>query len=151
MTRRKTFWTRGLVGAFAREERGAAMVEFAIIAFLLLVMVFGMIDMSRYMMLRATLTNAVRDGARYGATLPDTPLDTVAVRIYTRQRMSLTASPDNGGNLFVTAPTGGTGANRVRVELDDYPFSPATFLVIKSGSKMTKVNDVVAEFRREYQ
>ena len=151
MTGWKAHFARRSPAAFARDERGAAMVEFSIIAFLLLVMVFGMIDMSRYMMLRATLTNAVRDGARYGATLPNTPIDTVAIRVYTRARMSLTGNPDNGGNLFVTAPAANSQSARIRVELDDYPFSPATFLVIKAGTKMTKVNDVVAEFRREQQ
>lgn len=45
-------------------RRGAAVVEFAIIAPVLFLLVFGMIDLGRAMMVQNLITNAARDGAR---------------------------------------------------------------------------------------
>jgi Flp pilus assembly protein TadG len=145
MSRYKTLLARRSPAAFARDERGAAMVEFSIIAFLLLVMVFGMVDYGRYFLIRANLTNAVREGARYGATLAGaTTTNQGTIATYTRARINGTAAQQNEGTL-VASETGPVGAKRVRVELSAYPFNPATFLVIKSAKSIT----VAAEFRKE--
>jgi Flp pilus assembly protein TadG len=121
------------------------MVEFSIIAFLLLVMVFGMVDYGRYFLLRANLTNAVREGARFAATLPGSPPDQTTVENYTRARISFGNSAL--GVMSVTAQGASipTNPSRVRVQLLNYPFTPATFLVIKSA----KTISVTAEFRKE--
>jgi Flp pilus assembly protein TadG len=50
------------------DERGAAMVEFALVLPLLLVLVFGIVDFGRAFQSWITLTNAAREGARLGAT-----------------------------------------------------------------------------------
>lgn len=48
-----------------RQRRcGAAAVEFAVISPVLFIMVFGMIDVGRAVMVQNLLTNAARDGAR---------------------------------------------------------------------------------------
>ena len=47
-------------------EKGAAIVEFAIILPLLLLLVFGMIEFSLLMYNKAMITNASREGARRG-------------------------------------------------------------------------------------
>jgi hypothetical protein len=52
----------------SRKRRGAAAVELAVTAPLLFMMVFGMIETGRAMMVQHLLTNAARDGAR-SATL----------------------------------------------------------------------------------
>lgn len=134
--------------AFARDERGAAMVEFSVIAFLLLVMVFGMVDYGRYFLLRANLTNAVREGARYGATLsgaPNVAPNLALIEAYTRAR--ITAGNSASGTVTPTQQGAGTATDpsRVRVAISGYPFNPATFLVIKTAKTIT----VQAEFRKE--
>jgi Flp pilus assembly protein TadG len=130
---------------FARDEQGAAMIEFAIVVSLLLVVVFGMIDYGRYFLSLANLTNAVRDGARYAATLTETAADTVLMRSYTRARINGTATQQSSGSLAVSF-SGTSGLDRaVTVKITNYPFTPATFLVIKSAKTIT----ASATFRRE--
>jgi Flp pilus assembly protein TadG len=53
--------------AGARGERGAAAVEFALVVPLLIVLVFGMITTGVTYNDHLSATNAVREGARYGA------------------------------------------------------------------------------------
>jgi hypothetical protein len=50
-----------------RDERGASAVEFALVLPLLLMLLFGMISTGRVYTDHLSATNAVREGARYGA------------------------------------------------------------------------------------
>jgi Flp pilus assembly protein TadG len=47
-----------------QERRGAAVVEFAIVAPVFLLFVFGIIEYGRMVMVQQVLTNATREGAR---------------------------------------------------------------------------------------
>ena len=47
-----------------RERRGVAVVEFAIVAPLMFLLVFGIIEFGRALMVQQVLTNASREGAR---------------------------------------------------------------------------------------
>ena len=49
-----------------RHRRGAAVVEFALVLPIFFLMVFGMIEFGRLVMVRQVLTNASREGARIG-------------------------------------------------------------------------------------
>ncbi len=51
----------------ARNERGTAVVEFAIVAPLLLMLVFGIIDFGRLIETKTVLADAAREGARSGS------------------------------------------------------------------------------------
>jgi Flp pilus assembly protein TadG len=51
----------------ARQDRGAAAVEFALLLPLLLLIVFGIIDFGRALNAQITLTQAAREGARMAA------------------------------------------------------------------------------------
>ena len=51
-------------------ERGAALVEFALILPLVLMMAFGVVTSAIVYNHKIDLTHAAREGARYGATLP---------------------------------------------------------------------------------
>ena len=55
---------RRLAGRFRRSERGAAMVEFAIVVLLLFTLLFGIIEFGWILNGYITLTGAARDGAR---------------------------------------------------------------------------------------
>jgi Flp pilus assembly protein TadG len=58
-----------------RKRRGAAVVEFAIVAPLFFLLIFGMIEYGRMVMVQQVITNASREGARRavldGATATD--------------------------------------------------------------------------------
>ncbi|MEJ2211558.1 MAG: pilus assembly protein [Anaerolineae bacterium] len=57
-------------GSSGREE-GQATVEFALVVALLLLVLFGIVDFSRLFFAYATMSNGVREGARYGIINPD--------------------------------------------------------------------------------
>lgn len=63
---------RGIIHKIT-EERGAAAVEFAIILPLLVVFVFGIIEFSIMFYDKAVITNASREGARYGMLFTPDP------------------------------------------------------------------------------
>ncbi len=56
-----------------RDERGAALVEFAIMLPILVVLLFGVIDYGRLLYTRITLHEAVQEGSIYAATHPYDP------------------------------------------------------------------------------
>jgi Flp pilus assembly protein TadG len=56
-----------------RQRQGAAVVEFAIIAPLFFMLVFGMIEFGRAIMVKQILTNASREGARVAVLDSTTP------------------------------------------------------------------------------
>jgi Flp pilus assembly protein TadG len=53
-----------------RSERGSSLVEMALIAPVLLFILFGIVDTGRAFSSYITMTNAVREGARYAARRP---------------------------------------------------------------------------------
>ena len=56
-----------------RVDKGAALVEFAMIIPLFVVLVFGAIDVGRLLYTRITLHEAVQEGSIYASTNPDDP------------------------------------------------------------------------------
>lgn len=127
---------------FHRDDRAASMIEFAIVAPLLFLLVFGIIDFGRVFFLYNNLTNAARDGARYGAVLPEGGASVTSVRTTVRSRINDVKK--DSGNVNVTYQTV-SGARTVRVQIDSFPFSPMSFIAIKGLKKLR----VTAEFRLE--
>lgn len=62
-----------------RNRQGAAAVEFAIVAPVFFLMVFGMIEFGRALMVQQVLTNASREGARVGVLDSTTPTRTQVI------------------------------------------------------------------------
>ena len=83
----------GSIRRFAREERGAAMVEFAIVAvFFLIPMIFGIVEFGRMTWARTTLTAAAREGVRYAIVHGSTSgalADSAAVADYVEAKSQL--------------------------------------------------------------
>lgn len=50
----------------SKSQQGAAAVEFAVVFPLLIILLFGMIEFGLYLFNRQVITNACREGARYG-------------------------------------------------------------------------------------
>jgi Flp pilus assembly protein TadG len=81
------------------EERGAALVEFALILPILVMFVFGIIEFGREYSARIQLTSAVREGARAAAL----GFDPVAATIAAAPGLKLTAA-----NVVYTPSPGST-------------------------------------------
>lgn len=66
--------------SFVRRNRGQAVIEFALVLPLLLVILFGIVEFARAWMTMSVLTSAAREGARLAAvTAPDVSLVTTRV------------------------------------------------------------------------
>lgn len=63
-----------------RSQRGAAVVEFALVLPLLLVLLIGGIDMSLALYDKAVITNASREGARVGIVARNPPISEAEIR-----------------------------------------------------------------------
>lgn len=77
-----------------RKQRGAAAVEFAVVAPVFILLIFGMIEYGRMVMVQQMLTNASREGARRavleGAT--DSDVRTVITNYLTPAHIPVTSS-----------------------------------------------------------
>lgn len=56
-----------------RFESGAALVEFAILLPAFLLLIFGIVDWSRYMIGQSSVNSVVREAARYGSAVGPSP------------------------------------------------------------------------------
>src|SRR5579883_639181 len=91
MTRRARAWLRG-------SSRGQAMAEFTLMVPMLLVIVFAAVEFGRAYSVWVTITNAAREGARYGVI---NPTDTSGITT----KVQNASSPYNDSNLTVSTPT----------------------------------------------
>mgnify|MGYP000901819144 CR=1 FL=1 len=92
-----------------RKRRGAAAVEFAVVAPLFFLMVFGMIEFGRMVMVQQVITSASREGARIGV-LDGSTTESVqtAVQNYLQgasvQGAQITVNPDPPSSAVYGAP-----------------------------------------------
>jgi Flp pilus assembly protein TadG len=94
-----------------QRTRAQSIVEFALTASLLLLLIIGVIDVGRGVLAFTTLANAVREGARMGVAAYPTPGWESQVAAHTRSTASLLDSADltlsvadvtDGSSTFVT-------------------------------------------------
>ncbi len=115
------------VTRFARDEGGAALVEFAIIATVLMILMFGIIDFGRALYTKNSLTNAAREGGRYSAVLLNPAANLTAIQDTVIAHMS----PLGGATLtrdeidVVFNEVAGKGLQSVTTTIN-YPFEPIT-------------------------
>lgn len=135
---------------FARGESGAAMVEFAIVLPLLLVLVLGIIDFGRALFVLNNLTNAAREGARFGATRIEPPPTNGAVQTAVRNRVTqyvngaISPAP-SGYTIAVTATN-----QSVTVAIQNFPFQMLTpFVTMLPGLSAITMPTVTSVFRWE--
>ena len=113
-----------LFRSFRLYRRGAAAVEFALVAPLLLLMVMGMIEYGRMVMVQQVITNATREGARRAVLDGSTTGDvTAAVQTF------LTNARVNGAVVSVTPdpPSSASFGEPVTVSVQ-VPFSEVSWL-----------------------
>jgi hypothetical protein len=136
----------------ARDDRGAAIIEFALVAPLLLVLVWGIIETGRAFYTINGLASAVRDGARYGAAacpqsgtsgVPNIPgcaaaIDSIVVRAF--QPIGL---PLNAGQVDANAIVSG-GNTRIEV-VANYPYAP---IVPVAGWRFTITRRAIFRYER---
>jgi Flp pilus assembly protein TadG len=132
-----------------RQRRGAAAVEFAIVAPVFFLLVFGMIEYGRMVMVEQVLTNASREGARVGVLDPPTgqtslPLVTTTVNNY------LTAAGISGATIVTTPtePSMATYGQSVTVKVS-VAFSNVSWLPTSMFGNGAKILSASTVMRRE--
>jgi Flp pilus assembly protein TadG len=108
---------------FKREDRAAAAVEFALVLPLVLVLLFGIIDMGRLLFTANSLTSAVREGARFAAVDPSPTQAEVVARI--RGQLDAAVSTPKVTDAQVILATN-AAARTVTVSVNNYQFSTIT-------------------------
>ncbi len=96
-----------------RDERGQAMVEFALVAPILLALVFGIIQFGIAFNNYLTLTDAVRAGSRQGAVSRLTDPAAEAERLVRLAASDLPDAANSAGPLAVTVTFKGIGPGYV--------------------------------------
>ncbi len=132
-----------------RDRRGAAMLEFAIVAPVLLALLLGIVEVARFLFLHHVLLTAVREGARLGAVTPmgSTAERTVATDLITSTvRARIPDAQAASALVEITLPSGSGTQQTVRVSLRGYPFT-----ALVPGLTPPQLPDVRAEFRYELQ
>lgn len=64
-------WPKGLMVKSLRRENGQTLVEFALIAPILFLLLLGIMELGRVIFAYNTISNAAREGARYGIIRPE--------------------------------------------------------------------------------
>jgi len=106
----------------APKRKGTAAVEFAFVAPVFFLLVFGMIEFSRMVMIQQSLTNAAREGCRMAALA--TTMSSSAVESAVRSHLNTSMSnASDAQEVRVTVPTGMSAASSgsdlaVQVEVD---------------------------------
>lgn len=132
-----------------RARRGAAMLEFAIVAPVLLALLLGIVEVARFFFLYHMLLTAVREGARLGAV---TPMGTTAERtaatglITSTVRARMIDPAAATAPVTITLPSGSGALQTVRVTVRGYPFT-----ALVPGLTPPQLPEVRAEFRYELQ
>jgi Flp pilus assembly protein TadG len=70
-----------------RDHRGQALVEFALVLPILLLLIFGLVDLGRAIYAQNALSEAAREGARYGSVQARSAGDLPGIETYTQDRI----------------------------------------------------------------
>lgn len=123
----RTFWRR-IRGSAARsrvveDERGSIAVEFALVAPVMFVVIFAVIDFSRAYYTLNGLTAAVREGARYAASVDDPVLRQDEIKNVV-QYFAVTMGQDSLDDSQISVSF--ESPQQVRVEITDFAFQFVT-------------------------
>ena len=146
---------RGVKGI--RSERGAALVEFALVVPFLMLMMCATIDFGLAVYTLNNLTAAVREGGRYAAVIekpiwqntPAVAQDSVRNRVYNYivgMNNGLTAAQTKA---LITVSSPDAVTKNITVQITGYPYRPVTPLATMLGLQTINLNRT-AIFRYEF-
>ena len=135
-----------------KKRRGAAVVEFAFVAPVFILLVFGMIEFGRMVMVQQIITNATREGARLsvvdGSTISD--VEAAVTNYLTTATVTADTSFGGGDGVLVspdptTASFGDPITVTVQVDFSDVSWIPSPMYL--GGTKLR----AASVMRRESQ
>ena len=142
---------KSLLRRLVSSRDGSVILETALMITILLVLMFGIIDLGRALFTASNLVSAAREGARYGAAYPTNPPDPDSVKLRVINHFSSFGGPAlTAANITVTPlPASGPPYESVRVTVT-YPFTWITPIRRFVGN-MTNTLHGQAEYHLEQQ
>jgi len=126
---------------FSREEKGAAMVEFALVCVIFLFLLLGIAEFGRAAWIKSSITAGARDGARYAAVhgnQSSRPATADSVSAFVSARIPVTPI-----RVTSTWPTGNAPGSVVQVTVK-YPYRP--LVAIPFADTLSSVSKMVIVF-----
>jgi hypothetical protein len=130
-----------MIRNFNKKQRGATVAEFAVVAAVFFMMIFGIIEFGRLLYTHNALTDAARRGARYAALHHESPTCVKNITVYGERHI----------DPITCAPTGpplvnGLAASNVTVsyegaDLDNNPATPQTSYGMNLGTATVKIEN----------
>lgn len=129
-----------------KREKGQALVEAAMVLPLLLVLLFGLFEVGRMLMVKQAITNAAREGARMGAISLDDEAALSSAALVAQDYLIRTALNPSLATIHPDfSQINGTTAIQVTI---DYDFAFQLFRLVPGIPETIKLNTQVA-MRRE--
>lgn len=130
-----------------KDRQGAAVVEFAVVAPVLILLIFGMVEFGRMVMVQQVLTNAAREGARVGVLDDSTVTD-----VQTTVNNYLTGGGVKGATVTVSPnPLSSAGYGAPVTVTVTVPFSQVSWLPSPMFLKTTTMSASTAMRRESVQ
>jgi Flp pilus assembly protein TadG len=121
----------------SREDRGSSLIEFALISFMFVILLAGVVEMGRMVLVYTTISNAARAGARYaiahggdrtgpgatGVNGPSGPGNTTQVETVVKNFASAGLLNTSALTITVSYPNGNTAGSLVTVTVA-YRYDP---------------------------
>jgi Flp pilus assembly protein TadG len=104
----------------SKNQEGAGLVEFAILAPLFVILLFGLLEFGLSLYAKEALTNASREGARYGVVFSDPRKTTTQIRNKVQEFLTKSGFTDTA-SINVTG-AGGSSGNPLTVNVA-YPYT----------------------------
>ncbi len=126
------------VRAWARDDEGASMVEFAIVAPLLFLFIFAIIDFGRAIFLYNNLQDTARRAARLGAVQFPDPCTSAALIQDSARAWVLEFNDGRVPSSAYAVNVSCTTPGMVRVQIADYPFTSIVPVPALADLRMTQ-------------
>jgi Flp pilus assembly protein TadG len=118
-----------------RADRGSTLIEFSLVVFMFIIVLFGVVEMGRMVLVYTTMANAARAGARYaivhggdqtasGVNGPSGPGNTTQVQTVVRNFASAGLLDPTRLTITVTYPNGVNSAGSPVSVTVTYPYDP---------------------------
>ena len=131
---------------------GSVILETAIMIMILLMLMFGIVDVGRALYTENNLVSAAREGARYGATDLNMNTDTMTIKAIVISHFSAFggAAITNANIVTTPEPTTGPPYTSIRVRIN-YPFTWITPIQRLVNATYTSTLHAQAEYNWENQ
>jgi hypothetical protein len=142
---------RGLVGTHGlakrlRNHRGQALVEFALVALLLVMLLVGIVDVSRLILTYTTIANAARAGTRYAIVHGSDNSSPCNVTTYIKGYLSAASMNIAHPPLTIAAPACGSAAGTIITTTVTYTYTPLITYFFPTSISLSSTSEGVVVF-----